>query len=86
MAEAGVKDFVVTSWGAFVMPKGTPNAIIDKLSAAIAEIAKDPVVKDKYLQTGALLIATTPRETEAFAASERVKWKEIVRLSGAKMD
>ena len=86
MAEAGVKDFVVTSWGAFVMPKGTPNAIVDKLSAAIAEIAKDPVVKDKYLQTGALLIATTPRETEAFAASERVKWKEIVRLSGAKMD
>ena len=86
MAESGVKDFIVTSWGAFVMPKGTPPAIVNKVSAAIAEIARDPVLKDKYLQTGALLHATTPKETEAFAASERVKWKEVVRLSGAKLD
>ena len=86
MAESGVKDFVVTSWGAFVMPKGTPPAIANKVSAAIAEIAKDPALKDKYLQTGAILIATTPRETEAFAEQERVKWKEVVRLSGAKLD
>ena len=86
MAESGVKDFVVTSWGAFVMPKGTPMAIVNKVSAAIAEIAKDPVVKDKYLQTGALLHATTPKETETFAERERVKWKEVVKLSGAKLD
>ena len=86
MAEAGVKDFVITSWGAFVMPKGTPPAIVNKVSAAIAEIAKDPVVKEKYLQTGALLIATTPKETEAFAERERAKWKEVVRISGAKLD
>ena len=86
MAESGVKDFIVTSWGAFVMPKGTPAAIVNKVSAAIADIAKDPAVKDKYLTTGALLIATTPKETETFAEHERVKWKEVVRLSGAKLD
>ena len=86
MAESGVKDFIVTSWGAFVMPKGTPPAIVSKVSAAIAEIAKDPVVMDKYLQTGALLHATTPKETETFAERERVKWKEVVKLSGAKLD
>jgi tripartite-type tricarboxylate transporter receptor subunit TctC len=86
MAEAGVKDFVITSWGAFVMPKGTPPAIANKVSAAIAEIARDPAVKDKYLQTGAILKATTPKETEVFAEQERVKWKEVVRLSGAKLD
>jgi tripartite-type tricarboxylate transporter receptor subunit TctC len=86
MAESGVKDFVVTSWGAFVMPKGTPPAIVNKVSAAIAELAKDPALKERYLQTGALLIATTPKETETFAEHERVKWKEVVRLSGAKLD
>ena len=86
MAESGLKDFIVTSWGAFVLPKGTPAAIVTKLSVAIAEIAKDPAVKDKYLQTGALLKATTPKETEAFAEQERVKWKEVVRISGAKLD
>lgn len=86
MAESGVKDFVITSWGAFVMPKGTPAAIVNKVSAAIAEIARDPAVKDKYLQTGALLKASTPKETETFAEHERLKWKEVVKLSGAKLD
>ena len=86
MAEAGVKDFVVTSWGAFVMPKGTPAAITNKLAATIAELARDPALKEQYLQTGALLKATTPAETQAFAESERVKWKEVVRISGAKLD
>ena len=41
MAEAGVKDFVVTSWGAYVMAAATPPAIVDKLSAAHKEIAAD---------------------------------------------
>src|ERR1019366_3219590 len=29
MAEAGVKDFVVTSWAAFVLPTATPRPIVD---------------------------------------------------------
>ena len=31
MAEAGMKDFVVTSWAAFVLPAATPRPIVDKL-------------------------------------------------------
>ena len=86
MAEAGVRDFVVTSWGAFVMPKGTPPAIVNKLSSALQAIAADPAVQQRFLDTGARTIATSPQETSAFAERERVKWKEVVHLSGAKMD
>lgn len=86
MAEAGIRDFVITSWGAFVMPKGTPPALVNRVANAIAEIAKDTAVTDKYLQTGALLIPTSPKDTEEFAKRERVKWQEVVRLSGAKLD
>lgn len=86
MAEAGVRDFVITSWGAFVVPKGTPAAISAKLSAAVQSIASDPAVQQRFLDTGARAVASTPQETAAFAERERVKWKEIVQLSGAKMD
>ena len=86
MGEAGVKDFVITSWGAFVLPKGTPTAIVDKLSAAIKAIFSDPALQQRYMETGARAIHTTPQETAAFAARERIKWKEVVQLSGAKMD
>ena len=86
MAEAGVRDFVVTSWGAFVMPKGTPPAIVNKLSATLQAIAADPAVQQRFLDTGARTISTSPQETLAFAERERVKWKEVVHLSGAKVD
>ena len=86
MQEAGVKNFLITSWGAFVLPKGTPTPILNKLSAAITAIAAEPAMQQRFLDTGARTIATTPTETYAFAEKERVKWKEVVQISGAKMD
>ena len=41
MGEAGIKDFVITSWAAFVLPATTPRPIIDALSAAQRKIASD---------------------------------------------
>jgi tripartite-type tricarboxylate transporter receptor subunit TctC len=41
MAEAGIKDFVVTSWAAFVVPAGTPRPIIDKIAAATKTLAAE---------------------------------------------
>ena len=85
-AEAGVKDFVLTSWGALVLPKGTPPEIVNKLSAAVRDIAADPALQQKFMNAGAKVVSSTPAQTHAFAASERVKWKEAVLVSGAKLD
>ena len=86
MAEAGIPDFVITSWGALVLPTGTPAPIVDKLSRTVAEIAADPAAQKRFLGAGARITASTPQETQAFVARERVKWSEMVRLSGAKAD
>lgn len=86
MAEAGLPNFIFTSWGALVMPAGTPPAIVAQLSKAVHDIAAQPGMKERFLAAGARLVSSTPSETTAFAASERVKWKEVVRLSGAKLD
>jgi tripartite-type tricarboxylate transporter receptor subunit TctC len=86
MAQVGIKDFIITSWGAFVLPKGTPAAIITKLTEALKEIAGDPAVQKRFLEGGARTVATTPQETFAFAERERVKWKAMVEMSGAKLD
>ena len=86
MLEAGVPDFVITSWGAIVMPAGTPAAITARLSQAMQEVAAQPLMKERFLTAGARITSSTPQETVAFAARERVKWKEVVRLSGAKVE
>ena len=86
MAEAGVKDFVITSWGAFVLPKGTPPAIVNKLAQTIRDIAREPAMQQRFLEMGGRAVSSTPEELAAFAEKERVKFKEAVRLSGAKLD
>ena len=86
MAQAGVTDFIVTSWGAFVMPKGTPAPIVNKLSTALHSIAADPALQQRFMDAGARLVTSTPAEVVAFAERERVKWKEVVHVSGAKLD
>jgi tripartite-type tricarboxylate transporter receptor subunit TctC len=82
MAEAGVKDFIVTSWGAYVMAAGTPKAIVDKLSAAHKEIAADEAMQKRFLAAGGRLLHSTPAEAKAFAAKETKMWQDVVRLSG----
>jgi len=84
MAEAGMKDFVVTSWAAVVVPAGTPRPIVDKLSAAFRQVATDPAMTPRFLTAGAKLLSSTPEEAKAFADKERATWKEIVAIAGAK--
>ena len=82
MVEAGLKDFVVTSWAAFVLPAGTPRPLVDKLSDAMKQIAADPELQKRFLVAGARCISSTPEEAIAFAAKERAMWKDVVALSG----
>jgi tripartite-type tricarboxylate transporter receptor subunit TctC len=86
MAEAGVKDFVVTSWAAFVFPAGTPRPIVDKIAGAMKKIAAEEDVQKRFLVGGARLISSTPEEVLAYAAKERALWKDVVAASGAKID
>jgi tripartite-type tricarboxylate transporter receptor subunit TctC len=86
MGEAGIKDFVVTSWAAFVVPAGTPRAIVEKLSMAQQKIAADNSVQERFLTAGARVLSSTPEGAIAFAAKERAIWKDVVAASGAKMD
>ena len=84
MKEAGVDDFVVTSWGAFVMPAATPHTTVNRLSIVMREFAADKALQERFLQVGARILASTPEEAAAFAEKERVMWKRMVDISGVK--
>ena len=86
MAEAGVPDFVVTSWCTWVGPAGLPRPIVDKVNAALKEIAADPAVQRKFEQTGARCVWSTPEDAVAHAARQRPMFAEMVRISGARME
>lgn len=86
MAEAGIPDFVVTSWGTITVPAGTPEAVVNRLSDAMRQVAADPAVQERFRPTGNRPLGTTPQEAAARAARERPMWEQLVRLSGATLD
>jgi tripartite-type tricarboxylate transporter receptor subunit TctC len=86
MAEAGVPDFVLTSWQGFVFPAGTPRPIIARLSETLRRIVEDPAIKDRFLRTGALAVWSSPEDMLARADRERGPWQEAVRVSGARVE
>lgn len=86
MAEAGTSDFVVTSWAAFIVPKGTPRPIVDKLSAALREISQEAGVKERFEKAGARPLGSTPDEVVKQGTGERPMWQEMVKVSGARLE
>lgn len=86
MGEAGINNFVVTSWAAFVLPAATPRVIVDKISMAQGKIAAEKAAQDRFLVAGARILSSTPEGALAFAAKERAMWKDVVAASGAKID
>ena len=86
MAEAGMADFVVTSWGAISVPAGTPRPIVQRLSAAMRAAAADPAMRARFAATGNQPLGTTPEAAAERAARERPMWREAVRVSGARVE
>jgi tripartite-type tricarboxylate transporter receptor subunit TctC len=86
MAEAGLPNFVLTSWQGFVFPAGTPRAVIDRLNGALREIAGRQETKDRFLRVGALAEWSTPEQMTERADRDRPAWQEAVRISGARVE
>ncbi|MBR1147282.1 tripartite tricarboxylate transporter substrate binding protein [Bradyrhizobium sp. AUGA SZCCT0431] len=84
--EAGIRDFAAELWNVLVAPKGTPQPIVDKISAALAEAMKDPGVHARFKANGLVPETMTPAETRVFVDTERAKWADVVRKSGVKAD
>ena len=77
--------FVLAPWWGMVAPPKTHLAIADRLSAAVAEILKQPDVAKRLLEMGSIEpVGSTPAEMDAFMRQERERWSKLVRISGAK--
>lgn len=86
IAEGGVPGYEMTAWWAVYAPRGTSKDIVARLNSEITKAMKSPEMRDKLQQIGIEPIGSTPAELEAYGASEAVKWKKAVTLSGATVD
>jgi tripartite-type tricarboxylate transporter receptor subunit TctC len=85
-----VADFVpgyeASAWYGVGVPKGTPDAMIDKLNKEITAILDDPKAKARFAELGASLIGGSAAEFGQLVVGETEKWAKVVKFSGAKPD
>lgn len=81
-----LKGYEAESWFVLMAPAATPAAVVSKLSAAVDQILRRPEIAEKLRGLGAEPVGGTPQALGAFIAKETTKWKEVVRISGAKLD
>ena len=84
IAEQGIEGFDVSVFFGLVVPAGTPKAAIDTLNQAFAAALKDPQTHKTLANQGLEFApSTTPDQLGGFIASEVVKWRDVVKASGA---
>lgn len=86
VAEQGFPAFSAPPWSGFFAPKGTPKALVDKISADMRIVMQDPAAKEKILAAGSEFATSTPQQFRIFVENEIEKWAESVRISGATVD
>ncbi len=80
------KGFSIDTWWGLVAPAATPKPVIDKLNKAFVAALNAPETKTRFGLLLAEPVPTTPAQFESFMASERAKYQQVVKASGAKVD
>jgi tripartite-type tricarboxylate transporter receptor subunit TctC len=86
LAEAGITGAESGSWVALLAPAGTPQALVDKISADVKEVVANPDVRAQLVQQGGTPQATTPAQLQALIDADRARYGKVIREKGVKVE
>ena len=85
IAELGLPGYEGNLWIGMMAPAGTPKAVIDRLAAASAKVARDPSVMERLQRDGVEPIGGTPAEFSALIARELPQWRDLAKAANIKL-
>lgn len=87
--ESGLKGFEVNVWHALYAPKGTPDAVVQRLAAAARGALKDAEIVKRFAEintTPASEARATPAALKAHLEAEIAKWAPLINKAGQYAD
>jgi tripartite-type tricarboxylate transporter receptor subunit TctC len=78
-----LQGYEVTLWNGLLAPAKTPPDIVEKIYLATKDALRSDALKAKLAEQGSEPVGDTPAQFRAFIASELVKWRKLVEISGA---
>jgi tripartite-type tricarboxylate transporter receptor subunit TctC len=86
IAESGLPGFSAVPWYGVLGPAGLPRNLVNRLNAEIGRAVSQPDMAERFVAQGIDLQPSTPEQFAALIKTELVKWRNVVRDAGAKVD
>jgi tripartite-type tricarboxylate transporter receptor subunit TctC len=83
--EAGLPQLQTVAWTALFMPKSTPQAIVERINAAVQKAMEDPMIAKRLSEIGADLPPPEQRSPQALRQlvnGEIDKWVPLIKAAG----
>ncbi|PZW41388.1 tripartite-type tricarboxylate transporter receptor subunit TctC [Humitalea rosea] len=85
-AEAGLADFVVSSWQAVMGPGGMPAPLLARINTEVVRALRDPAVAPVLEAAGYSVVGDSPAEYAAFQRAEIDRWRRVVTAAHLSLD
>jgi tripartite-type tricarboxylate transporter receptor subunit TctC len=86
MQEEGAGDINASNWTALLAPKGTPQPVLDKLSAAVVKVLNMADVKQRFAGGGVATIPSSPAELDARIKREAAVYRVVIEKANVHVD
>jgi tripartite-type tricarboxylate transporter receptor subunit TctC len=85
LKESGV-DAQIGGWYGFVAPTATPSErqawLVEHMGRALAQ----KNTRDKLAELGSIAVDSSPQSFARMMAGERIRWQQLIREAGIKLD
>lgn len=84
--EAGVPNYEATIWLGLMAPKGTPQAVVDRLNEAVGRITSQPEIQQAWARQGATAMVMTPAVFDRYLQDDIAKWARVIQSAHIKAE
>lgn len=83
--ERGI-DFTSYAWYGLLVPKGTPQAVVERLADETAKALADPELRKRIAATAAEPMPMSPPKFAAFLKDDVARWQGVIKANNVKFD
>jgi tripartite-type tricarboxylate transporter receptor subunit TctC len=83
--EAGLPGYVLDNWWGLLVMKGTPQPIVGKINAALAQGLQQPAVREQYASQGLEVVVSTPQGFVDAIKADHAKFTKLIKDAGIKI-
>lgn len=78
--------FAFSLWGGYFAPRGTPDAVVERLAGEIGRIIGQGPLRERLEADGSAVEPGTPKSFDAFVRAEIDKYARLVKAAGATLE